>query len=49
MFLRVARSIQPFVISIHPSTKNFKFSGRKESSGEKHSMTIKNIVIMQPT
>lgn len=45
----VARSMQPFVISMQPSKRKRMFSGRNDKSGEKHSMTIKKIVMMHPT
>jgi len=40
---------QPFVISIMPSNRPMKFAGRNENIGEKHSITIKKMVIMHPT
>ena len=49
LFERVDKSMQPFVISINPSKKKAMLSGSNEKTGEKHSMTIKKIVMMQPT
>lgn len=48
-FARVERSMHPFVISMHPSVKNLIFSGRKDRIGARDSITMKKIVIMQPT
>ena len=48
-FSRVERSMHPFVISMHPSVKNLIFSGRNERMGARDSITMKKIVIMQPT
>ena len=49
MFERFERLRQPFVISITPSRKYAMLSGKRFKIGEKHSMTMKNMVIMQPT
>ena len=40
---------QPFVISTSPSRKAEIFSGNRLKIGDRHSIIIKNMVIMQPT
>ena len=49
VFVSVDRSRHPFVISIRPSNKKARFCGRIEKRGERVSITIKKIVIIQPT
>lgn len=49
MFDRVDKLKQPFVISTMPSSKAEIFSGNRLKIGDRHSIIIKNMVIMQPT
>lgn len=46
---KVAKSMQPFVISKMPSRKQEMLLGRIENNGAKHSIIIKKIVIIEPT
>ena len=46
---RVESERQPFVISITPCKKYEIVFGKRFKIGAKHSITMKNIVIMQPT
>ena len=41
--------MQPFVISMIPSNRKAMFCGRSDNNGEKHSITMKKIVIIAPT
>lgn len=49
LFVKLDKSIEPFVISIMPSKKYDISVGKSEKIGDRHSITIKNIVMMQPT
>ena len=49
LFGKDERDRQPFVISMIPSKNAEMFAGKREKIGEKHSITMKNIVIIEPT
>jgi hypothetical protein len=49
LFCKVAKSRQLFVISRMPSKRQEIVCGMSENIGEKHSMIIKKIVMIEPT
>lgn len=49
LFCKVAKSRQPFVISRTPSKRHEIVCGMSEIIGEKHSIIIKKIVMIEPT